>query len=166
MRGKETILTAGRERRFHYMNDIVMEIAKTYMKWHDQEQKFGIDENLRRAEIHTIQAVGNNEGLNITRLAKILNVTKPTVSERINKLSRIDLVTKKVSETSNKEIVLSLTRRGWIAYRHHEKKHQKLYRLFEKYFGDRAGFFLDSFTENLRMFSDFLNVLKKKKDFK
>lgn len=165
MKKKELLITE-EEKRFHRMNDVIMEIAKTYMKWHDQEHKFGIDENLCRAEIHTVQAIGNSEGLNVTQLARLLNVTKPTVSERVNKLSRIGLVEKRTSGTSNKEIVLSLTGKGWLAYRHHERKHRKLYGLFEKNFGDKAGLFLDSFEDNLGSFSRFLCWVKKEKDFK
>lgn len=147
------------------MNDAIMDIAKTYMRWHDNEHDFGVDESLCRSEIHTIQTIGNNEGLNITQLAKMLDVTKPTISERINKLSKIKLVVKKSNDMNNKEVVLFLTEKGWVAYQNHEKKHRKLYSLFEDYFGNKTSLFLTSFMEGLDVFSEFLMVVKKQKDF-
>lgn len=152
-----------REKEFHRMNDVIMDIAKVYMKWHDEEQDFGIEENLRREEIHTIQAIGDNEGINITELAKMLNITKPTISDRVRKLSLLVLVEKRSSPGNNKEILLFLTRKGWIAYRNHEEKHHKLYGVFEEHFGENATLFLDTFMKNLNKFSLFLSEVKGKK---
>ena len=152
-----------REKEFHRMNDVIMDIAKIYMRWHDEEQDFGIAQSLRREEIHTIQAIGDNEGINITELAKLLDITKPTVSERVRKLSLMDLVQKRGSPENNKEILLFLTRKGWVAHRNHEEKHHKLFGVFEEHFGDDAAFFLDSFIKNLNKFSLFLSTVKEKK---
>ena len=68
------------------MNDSLMHVAKIYMEWHDKEQHFGTDVKLCRAEVLTIQAIGNHEGINVTQLAKLFDVTKPTISEKIKKV--------------------------------------------------------------------------------
>jgi len=153
-----------KEREFHRMNDVIMDLAKIYMRWHDEEQNFGIEESLRREEIHTIQAIGNNEGINITELSRLFNITKPTISDRVRKLSLLNLVEKRNSPGNNKEILLFLTQKGWIAYQDHEEKHHKLYKSFEAYFGDDAALFLDSFMKNLDGFSLFLSKVKEKKE--
>jgi DNA-binding MarR family transcriptional regulator len=165
MKKSELSSTNDKEKKFHQMNDVLIEIAKVYMKWHDKEQDFGVEENLCRAEIHSIQAIGNNEGINITQLAKLLKVTKPTVSERLSKLSKLKLVSKISNVKNNKEVLLALTDKGWIAYENHELKHHKIYNLFENYFGDESTQFVESFIEQLKDFSKFLTVVRKEKDF-
>lgn len=104
---------------FEKMNDTLMQIAKVYMQWHNKDQNFGVKSPLCRAEIHTIQAIGNNEGINITELANFLSVKKPTVSERLNKLNRLKLIRKERSTTNGKVIQLYLTETGWTAYKNH-----------------------------------------------
>lgn len=73
---------------------------------------------------------------------------------------------KKTGDTNEKEIILSLSNKGWLAYHHHEKRHHKLYDLFEKYFGEESESFLNSFAENLSKFLEFLNIVRKIEDFK
>lgn len=148
------------EQRFHKMNDVIMKITKVYMDWHDEEQDFGVNVNLRRAEIHTIQAIGNAQQMNITQLAQTLDVKKPTVSERINRLARQGLVLKSPHESNNKEVILSLTPKGWTAYENHEEKHHQLYKNFVDYFGAEAGVFLDGFTQSLERFDQFITHLE------
>ena len=153
-----------REKKFHRMNDVIMDLAKVYMRWHDEKQNFGVEETLRREEIHTIQAIGNNEGINITELAAVFNVTKPTISARIGKLASAGLVEKKSGFGNNKEVLLFLTAKGWIAYGNHEEKHHKLFEVFEQHFGDDAEYFLDSFMHDLSRFSLFLFDVKQRRE--
>lgn len=149
------------QKKFHSMNDILVSISKIYMQWHDEEQDFGIGETLCRAEIHTVQAIGNNEGINVTQLANMLEVTKPTISEKIKKLSGLGLISKQKNANNNKEIQLFLTSKGWEAYDNHEKKHESLYGLFKDHFGDEGSVFLESFTKDLCKFLEFLRKIKK-----
>lgn len=152
-----------REKDFHRMNDAIMDIAKVYMRWHDEEQDFGVGETLRREEIHTVQAIGDNEGMNITELAGLFNVTKPTISARIRKLAFAGLVEKRSGIGNNKEVLLFLTAKGWVAHANHEEKHHKVFRVFEEHFGAEAASFLESFTDDLKRFSLFLSDVKKRR---
>jgi DNA-binding MarR family transcriptional regulator len=165
MAKKQPVEISGEEVSFHRMNDTFMKIAKIYIRQHDKNQDFGIRNKLCRAEIHTIQAVGNNEGINLTELARVLDVTKPTVSERIAKLARLKLVRKQTCDENQKEIRLALTDKGWTAYHNHEKQHQDIFRLFERHFGNRTPEFLQDFEEQLNDFYAFLLALRKGKRF-
>ncbi len=153
-----------REKRFHRMNDVIMDIAKIYMRWHDEKQDFGVEDTLRREEIHTIQAIGDNEGINITELAGVFSVTKPTISARIRKLASAGLVEKRSGFGNNKEVLLFLTEKGWAAHANHEEKHHKLFEVFEQHFGDDAEYFLDSFMHDLNRFSLFLSDVKQRRE--
>lgn len=148
------------ERSFHRMNDIIMQISKIYIRQHNKMQDFGVGSKLCRAEIHTIQTIGNNEGINLTGLAALLGVSKPTISERIKKLIRLKLVKKQLKDGNEKEVMLTLTSKGWLAYQNHEKQHKEIYKIFKKYFGDKTDDFLESFADNFGSFLEFLNDVR------
>jgi DNA-binding MarR family transcriptional regulator len=149
------------EQAFHQMNDVVMQISKIYIRQHNKMQDFGIGSSLCRAEIHTIQAIGNNEGINLTELAAILKVSKPTISERIKKLIKHKLVQKQLKDGNDKEVMLSLTKQGWITFQNHEKQHKEIYKLFKKHFGNEASDFLNSLSNELCLFLEFINDVRK-----
>jgi DNA-binding MarR family transcriptional regulator len=151
---------------FEKMNDTLMQIAKVYMQWHNKDQNFGVAPSLCRAEIHTIQAIGNNEGINITELAGFLSVKKPTVSERLNKLNRLKLIRKEKSTANGKVIQLYLTETGWTAYESHEKNHDKLFALFKNHFDTEAPDFLSDFAQHLSKFKRFLDLIQQETEFK
>jgi DNA-binding MarR family transcriptional regulator len=123
-------------------------------------QDFGVENKLCRAEIHTIQAIGNHEGINISELATLFEVSKPTISERIKKLIRLKFVKKQLKDGNNKEVMLTLTDKGWLAYQNHEKQHKEIYKLFKKYFGKHTEDFLKSFGKELNAFYEFLDDVK------
>ena len=150
-----------KEQSFHQMNDIVMQIAKIYIRQHNKMQDFSVGSRLCRAEIHTVQAIGNNNDINLTELAESLKVSKPTISERIKKLIKLKLVKKQLKDGNDKEIMLSLTKQGWVAYQNHEKQHKEIYKLFKKHFGNESNDFLDSFSNELCLFLEFINDIRK-----
>lgn len=69
----------------------------------------------------TIQAIGKNPGINVTRLAERMGVTKGAVSQTATKLVRKKLVRKTYSEDNAKEIILQLTDSGWTVFNAREK---------------------------------------------
>ena len=148
------------EQAFHQMNDVIMQIAGMYVRQHNKMQDFGVESRLCRAQIHTVQAIGNHAGINLTELAEFLSVSKPTISERIKKLIRLKLVKKQFKDGNNKEVMLTLTNMGWSAYHNHEKQHKEVFKLFEEYFGNQASQFLESFEKELSCFLGFLNDVR------
>ncbi len=157
---KKSVKITNKEKAFHQMNDVIMQIAKIYVRQHNKMQNFDVGVQLCRAEIHTIQAIGNHEGINISELAELFDVSKPTISERIKKLIRLKLVKKQLKDGNNKEVMLTLTDKGWLAYKNHEKQHKEIYKLFKEHFGIHSDDFLKSFDENIRQFHEFLNNIR------
>lgn len=76
-------------------------------------------------EIHFLQAVGDNESINVTELGKLFGITKSAASQKVTKLVKKGLVKKDWSLHSGKELQLSLTETGWRAYQVHEQYHSK-----------------------------------------
>ena len=161
MATEQPVQTSREEASFHHINDVLMKIAKMYVRQHEKNQDFGVQARLQRAEIHTIQAIGNHEGINLTELARLLEVTKPTISERVAKLARLKLVEKQMRAGNQKEVRLVLTETGWTAYHHHEDQHREIFRLFQQHFGGRSAAVLQSFEKELDDFHGFLVALRK-----
>ncbi|MBU3213822.1 MarR family winged helix-turn-helix transcriptional regulator [Clostridium estertheticum] len=78
---------------------------------------------LTQVEIHTIEGIGNNEGINITGLSAIRQKTKGAVSQMVYKLVDKGLVEKSISKISDSEVSLTLTELGKKAYKGHKKFH-------------------------------------------
>ncbi len=74
-------------------------------------------------EAHTIQAVGENQNMSVTRLADHFGITKSGASQMVKKLTNRGLLLKRQSAHSNKEFELSLTPMGWKAFKAHERAH-------------------------------------------
>ena len=90
---------------------------------HSPSLSFGTGVLMFRREIHTIQAIGRNPGINVTTLAEYMGVTKGAVSQIIKKLSKKRLVQKTHTIGNAKEVILELTNLGWIGFHNHEKFH-------------------------------------------
>ena len=87
---------------------------------------FGTGEPLHAFEIHTIDAIGNEDGRTVTELAEWFYVTKGAVSQVVGKLARSGYVTKERNPENGKEVWLSLTRKGEIALAGHERFHRAM----------------------------------------
>ena len=104
---------------------------------HKAGKDFGTGVLLYRAEIHTIKTIGDKRGINITRLAEHMGVTKGAVSQTVNKLVRKRLVRKTHAPDNAKELLLELTDLGWTGYHNHEKFHMEMFGAVHEYYGDK-----------------------------
>ncbi len=84
---------------------------------------FDEDVEITHRELHVIQAVGEQKGINISDLGRHFGVTKSAASQMVTKLVEKGFIEKESAPHSNKELQLTLTRRGWQAFRIHEKFH-------------------------------------------
>lgn len=78
---------------------------------------------LTTKEIHTIQAIGETEKINVTEVGTHFGVTKGAASQMVSRLVERGFVTKSISAHSNKEFELTLTDLGWQAFKTHERFH-------------------------------------------
>lgn len=93
------------------------------------EQKpryFGTNILLYPSEIHTIEAIGKNPGINVTDLATLQGVTKGAVSQVIRKLSEKEMVVRMKDEKSDREVLLMLSPTGKTAHVSHQKFHSRI----------------------------------------
>jgi len=78
------------------------------------------------SEIHVVQAIGENPGMNMTGLAAVLGISKPAITQIIGKVMKKELVERCRGRENQKEVLLSLTKRGQIAFREHRNYHARM----------------------------------------
>lgn len=138
---------------FNRVQDKLLAIVDLLNTGHKGGVDYGTGDLLSPVEAHTIQAVGDNQGLNLTTLAKTMNVTKATMSERVKKLSKQGLLRKSKALDNRKEILITLSEKGRLVQKGHEQTHRKMFGLFASYYGDRTQEQLELFNQ---AFSDYL----------
>ena len=138
---------------FDRMQDLVLAIVDLINAGHKDGVDYGTGHRLSPVEAHTIQAVGDNQGLNLTTLARAMNVTKATMSERVKKLTRQGLLRKSMALDNRKEILITLSEKGRLVQKGHEEMHRKMFTLFASHYGDHTEEQLELFN---RAFTDYL----------
>ena len=99
-------------------------IIHKYIQYEKIPQQYCDGLVLTQPEIHTIAIIGDNEGINITGLAKTRGITKGAASQMIYKLRDKGLVEKRVSPDSDAELNLFLTEMGKKAREEHLNRHK------------------------------------------
>jgi DNA-binding MarR family transcriptional regulator len=113
------------------------EVVTLMESMHTPSLSFGTGVLMYRREIHTIQSIGRNPGINVTNLAEYMGVTKGAVSQIIKKLIKKGLVRRTHTPGNAKEVVLELTELGWTGFHNHEKFHMDSLGIAREYFGDK-----------------------------
>ena len=142
------------------MLTVLMDFVDTINESHAQGVCFGAKNRLYPAEIHTIVAIGQNRGINLTGLAEKLEISKPTLSERIGKLVEKEFVEKKMNPENRKAMTLWLTEEGKKAEYHHALHHEKMYTDFCNHFGTDAPQRIDLFTKTFKELNWFKKDVK------
>ncbi len=142
---------------FNRMQDMVLAIVDLINAGHKDGVDYGTGHRLSPVEAHTIQAVGDNQGLNLTALARTMNVTKATMSERVKKLTRQGLLRKSKAIDNRKEILITLAEQGRIVHKGHEEMHRKMFKHFASRYGDHTEDQLELFN---RAFSEYLSLAR------
>ena len=91
--------------------DLFLKILHLYSIIGRKPKDYGTGDLLYFTEVHTITVVGKNDGVNMTRLAEIMGVTKGAISQTIRKLVHKNLIVK-TNNTNRKEINLKLSGKG------------------------------------------------------
>ena len=121
---------------FEDMLDLLDQVLTKAGSIHSAAHDFGTGVPLYKTEIHTIRAIGENQGINVTQLAELMGVTKGAESQTIKKLVRKKLVEKTPAHDNAREILLGLTDLGWTGFYNHERFHMEMYDTLSDYFGN------------------------------
>jgi len=96
---------------------------------------FGTGDKLFPSEIHVVEAIGKQPGINMTNLASMLGISKPAVTQIIVKVIKKNMVERYNGKDNKKEVMLKLTKNGEIAFRGHKEFHARMDTAIIKRFG-------------------------------
>ncbi|WP_196772857.1 MarR family winged helix-turn-helix transcriptional regulator [Pseudodesulfovibrio alkaliphilus] len=96
-------------------------------------KSFGTDVDIYRSEIHIIQLIGDRGEVFISEIARLIGVTKGTVSQIVSRLEAKGLAEKSVDKSNNTRQLVQLTPKGKTAYRAHVDYHLRKHREMECY---------------------------------
>ena len=93
-----------------------------------EERKLITDEfrEITYNDMHIIEAIGLDQPKKMSEIAKIMSVTTGTLTKAVNSLERKGYVKRRRSEQDKRVVNMMLTKRGELAYRHHERFHQDM----------------------------------------
>lgn len=109
------------------LTELFLRILNKYNRMEMKPLRLGDCDPLNPKEIHTVEAIGKQNGINVTELARVMGITKGGVSQMVTRLSKKGLVAKTKDGLNDKEVKLRLTPEGLKAFRGHENMHAALY---------------------------------------
>lgn len=77
-------------------------------------------------DMHVIEAIGNDNGKNMSTVARKLNITVSSLTAAINSLVRKEYVERRRSSEDRRVVEIRLTEKGERAYRQHEEYHRQM----------------------------------------
>lgn len=117
------------------MNEKLTEINRLLVEVYDDVNhieeysiKQGTFRDLSITEIHTIEAVGLYGSKTMSEVAAELEITTGTLTTAVDKLVKKGYLVRSRSNTDRRIVNVSLTKRGKLAYRIHEKFHLDMVR--------------------------------------
>lgn len=115
------------------MNEKLIEINRMLVEIYDDVNhieeysiKQGAFSDLSITEIHTIEAVGLYQPRTMSEIAAELGITLGTLTIAVDKLIRKGYLERSRSDTDRRIVYITLTKRGKLAYRIHEKFHMDM----------------------------------------
>lgn len=115
------------------MNEKLIEINRMLVEIYDDVNhieeysiKQGAFSDLSITEIHTIEAVGLYQPRTMSEIAAELGITLGTLTIAVDKLIRKGYLERSRSDADRRIVYITLTKRGKLAYRIHEKFHMDM----------------------------------------
>ena len=149
-----TSATTKLEELLTLLNQLVAKLAAIQQA----PREYGTGVPLHGSEIHTIQAIGKSAGINVTQLAEKMGVTKGAVSQMVSRLVGKGMVQKEPARDNAKEVVLELTKLGWIGFRNHARFDMKVLDSVREYCGSELETKLEKFLSVLTDFDAILTL--------
>ena len=108
---------------YNVLNELLVTIFNDILQIEQNALREGEFKDISITELHTIEAVGMYGTRTMTEVAQDLKITVGTLTIAINNLVKKGYVERNRSESDRRVVEISLTRKGKLAYRLHEKFH-------------------------------------------
>ncbi len=100
---------------FQKLNDKANLLYKFVMLYSDyvaENQDYGTGELINMVEVHTLTAIEDNPGINVSELALMWNRTKGAISQTVTKLEKKGYIERRKQEGNAKTVMLFPTEKG------------------------------------------------------
>ncbi len=114
----------------------LLRIINKHARIEDLPIRTGQNIGLTAKEIHCLNAIGQQEGINIKGIGDTLGVTKSAASQMVGKLEKKGFAKKEKALDNDKEILTYLTDTGWEAFDAHKKFHERHLKTLVKQLGE------------------------------
>jgi len=108
------------------INELLVDIYNDILQIEEQSLRKDEHSNLTITEIHTIEAIGIEKEKTMSEIAQALNITLGTLTTGINKLIKKGYVERNRTEEDRRIVLITLTEKGKIAYKHHKEFHNEM----------------------------------------
>ncbi len=108
-----------------HLTSRLMRIINKHCRIEELPIRMGKNSGLTAKEVHCIQAIGKNEGINIKNIGDTLGVTKSAASQMVGKLEKKGFTRKERAADNDKEVLAFLTDAGWEAFEAHQEFHER-----------------------------------------
>jgi DNA-binding MarR family transcriptional regulator len=109
--------------KFVRINKMLVEVYDDINRIEENSIKKGTFSDLSITEIHTIEAVGLYGSKTMSEIATELEITMGTLTIAVDKLIKKGYLERSRSDSDRRIVNVTLTKRGKLAYRIHEKFH-------------------------------------------
>jgi DNA-binding MarR family transcriptional regulator len=123
------------EEAFQLMNTL-SGITEKYSLIEKSPRTFAKGITVFPSQIRAIIAIGHEPGMNVTTLARRLEVTKASASEMVGKLVRNGLVRKTRDVDNNKEVLLHVTTACRVVLQDVDRRHERIFQDIKSILGD------------------------------
>lgn len=112
--------------KFVEINKMLVDVYDDVNHIEEYSIKKGAFSDLSITEIHTVAAIGMYGSKTMSEIAAELGITMGTLTTAVDKLIKKGYMERSRSNTDRRIVNVSLTKRGKLAYRIHEKFHLEM----------------------------------------
>ena len=145
---------------FQLMNVLTI-INEKYNLIEKNPHIFGDGIKVYPSQIRAIVMIGRHPGINLTDLARLLEITKASTSELITKLAENGLIRKNKDPGNSKEVLLHITEKCHKVLEDVDRRHEQMFKDFQSILDElhepdyelvirvlkRVEFYLDTFAK-------------------
>jgi DNA-binding MarR family transcriptional regulator len=145
----------------HELFNALIGIIEKYNAIEKSPRVYGKEMTVFPSQIRVIVTIGHETGINVTELAKRLEITKPSASEAVGKLVKQGLVRKTRDAGNDKEVVLSITERCRGVLAEVDRRHERMFKDFTAILGEFGSADCGVMIRVLRRIEHYLNEFGK-----
>lgn len=112
--------------KFFEINEMLVEVYDDVNHIEEYSIRQGVFSDISITEIHTVEAVGLYGSKTMSEIAAELEITMGTLTIAVDKLIKKGYLERNRGLTDRRIVNVSLTKRGKLAYRIHEKFHMDM----------------------------------------